>query len=296
MTVHVSLSGFLSLVTLLLIAPHAHAADTTSLSSLYWCPSRTGDELQLTAAPGCEPLIDEKKDADSPDRSAKTKPRPRIDDLETAVGAFLRDYRDFLRCCAQDSMQVDEVTDLEDRASDLLKEGVARIGPAAFLASRNKAMILPVAHARSALRALRDRLGRIQKSKDQVETLDYGHAARERRAIQEAEDGVAKEFRPDAPPSRATTGTAIGRTAPTGGEIGSSAPTGTHIGTPSPTGSNIGATPPTLGEVSGASPRERSGGSLTTTTPVTSGTSGPTIGTTPSTGLAIDNSPFNSGP
>ncbi|HJU04459.1 MAG TPA: hypothetical protein VJ692_04850 [Nitrospiraceae bacterium] len=285
---------FLSLLVYFTIAPPQSAigADTTSLSALYWCAHRSGNELRLKPGPGCEPLVEkEEKERKS---SKATRSFDKTGNLERDVEMFLQQYRRLLACCAQEVESIEDAVALEEQASALIQEATTRLSPAAFLASRNQALVVPVLRARDKLRTLVTRLQHLDASKTKADSLDYEDAARKRRMLQEAEDAIAEDFHPTSEPGRAATGTDIGRAAPTGPDIGAPGPTGTRIGTMEPTGTDIGSTPPTLGEVVGTPPSKRGGGSLTTTDPVTEGAVGAEIGTTPSTGPAIGNSSLNS--
>jgi hypothetical protein len=253
----------------------SHAAETSSPASLYWCPDQAGHELQIRPAAGCESLIETKKDSDRK-TSSKTAGTPA--DLEQGVAAFLRQYREFLSCCATDVSRRDEVRDLEDQADSLLRAAVAALTPTALLASRNQALVVPVAHARHKLKALRRQLEEIGPAQEALETLDYETAARERRRLEEAQEALRKNVAVPDEPRRASTGAEIGTSGSTGPAIGSSASTGPSIGRSAPTGSGIGTTPPTLSE-------DRSSGEI----------AGPEIGTTPPTGPAIGHSSLNEG-
>jgi hypothetical protein len=252
-----------------------HAAETSSPASLYWCPSQAGHELQVSPAAGCEPLIETKKESE---RKTSSKTAGISADLEQDVAAFLRQYREFLSCCTTDVSRSDEVRDLEDQADALLRAAGTNLTPAALLASRNQALIVPVAHARHKLKALRRQLEEISAAQEALQTLDYESAARERRRLEEAQEALRKDVAVPDEPRRASTGAEIGTSGQTGPAIGSSASTGTSIGRSAPTGSVVGTTPPTLSE-------GHSSGEI----------AGSEIGTTPPTGPAIGHSSLNKG-
>jgi hypothetical protein len=256
------------------------------VTTLFWCPSRSGNELQVKPGPGCHPLVEEKK-AEKPhdERDGKTAktiqefPRIKTDQIESAVTGYLKEYRDFLACCAA-APDIEAAAELEERASDLIRQTASQLSAASIYLSRNQALIIPLAQARDELRALQRRFARIKDSKEKLELLDYEQAGRERRKIQDMEESVSREFPPKRRPSRAPTGADIGGAGPTGPSVGAPAPTGTNIGKTAPTGTAIGTPPPTLGELVDTVPgteRNRDN-TLTTTQPVSSGAVGPEIG------------------
>jgi hypothetical protein len=284
----------LTLLPLLLIpVDDLGAAETTSLSTLYWCATRTGNQLQLKSGPGCEPLVEAKQNSGRDDGTSDPKAPTNIANLEAAVSAFLRDYRALLDCCANDVSSIDDISKLEDHASSLIADAVGQLPPAAFLAARNQALVVPVVEARSKLRLLNARLKQMNAAQDQLGGLDYEQSAKERRRLEENDDAITKEFQSTREPARAPTGTGIGRPGSTGEEIGRSGSSGPQIGASPATGSRIGTTPPTLGEIADTSPGQRPDTALGTTEPVTRGVVGPEIGTTPKTGSSIGNSTLN---
>ena len=269
-------------VALLCCAGEIFAADTAVVGSLFWCPQRPGHELQAKPAPGCQPLVEEMSD----DAREGNKPKvPRefpglgTDQIEHAVTTYLQEYRNFLASWAA-SPNLDEAAQLEARASDLIRQAAGHLSAASIYMSRNQALIVPVAQARDELRALQHKFDQITDSKGRLNDLSYEQAGRERRNIEEREQSLGREFSPKRRPSRAPTGTDIGRTAPTGPTVGGSGPSSSGIGKSGPTGTAIGTPPPTLGELVDTPPgadrnREQS---LTTTQPVSTGTVGPDIG------------------
>lgn len=273
-----------------------HAADTTSLSTLYWCAKRAGNELQLRPGPDCEPLVEANKEAEVVDGAGNAHAPIKITNLETAVGHFLKEYRELLNCCANDVSSFDDISKLEDQATVLIGQAVTSLPPAALLAARNQGLVVPVVQARNKLRLLKIRLEQLDTSQRKMNSSDYEESAKQRRMLEETEQSITKDFRPNQEPARALTGTDIGRSGSTGADIGRSAPTGSKIGNSSRTGSHIGTTPPTLGEIVETPFADRTGTSLGTTQPVIRGKVGPEIGTTPSTGSSIGNSTLNSAP
>jgi hypothetical protein len=254
----------------------AQGAESAGLATLFWCATKPGRELQIKPELGCQPLVEEEKKPDDK-KPAKRRDIPQVkpEQAESAVSSYLKDYRDFLACCANDP-DLEQLEELEERASALIKQTVNKMSPVLVL-TKGQSLIVPVARARDDLRDLKRRTGRLQKAKDKTEEMDYEQAGRERRKIQDMEDSISRDFVPRRGPSRAATGA----------DIGGSAPTGTNIGKTAPTGTEIGNQPPTLGELidkpTGID-RNRDN-SLTTTKPVTSGR----------VGLDAGDSTFNTG-
>jgi hypothetical protein len=279
----------------MLFAPHIEAAQTAPVTTLYWCPGRAGNEIQVKPGPDCTPLIEKKQD--DQDKTRSVREPIKTENLEGEVAAFLQRYRQFLACCTSDpaTTSLEDVEELRGQASHILEQVLQTTSVASIAMSRTQALISQLAEARQRLVLLKHRVEALGKSKEKLDELDYEQAGRERRKIQEEERSISKEFLPAPRRPTAPTGTEIGGTAPTGTGIGQSAPTGTAVGKTAPTGSEIGTTPPTLGELSGTeSGTERSrDNSLTTTQPVTSGKVGSDIGSSAPTGPDIGNSSLN---
>lgn len=227
---------------------------------LYWCPDRPPDQqYAATPEPGCTPLVekeDKKKDAERKDRKPKARDPIKIENFQSAVGAFLRDYRAFLDCCTNNVESLDMIEELEDLASDLLKTAQTNLfsEQMKLRGFTLRELIPPVARARDELRVIKKRLERIGEAEETLPTLDFESAGRARRRIQEEEEAIKKEFRPTRPPEAPSTGMEIGVTPSMGPAIGTVPPTGTEIGTAPPTGLAIGVTPPTGKEI-GQTPR-----------------------------------------
>src|SRR5437016_7591063 len=110
----------LVLAMLALMSPSA--TDATELRSnnplnppapIYWCPKRTPDQqYSTTQAPGCTPLVSEadKQRAAEREKEGMLQARPpiKIQNIQTEISKFLRQYRRFLDCCANDPASVDE--------------------------------------------------------------------------------------------------------------------------------------------------------------------------------------------
>lgn len=193
-------------------APLARPSNPPAL--IYWCPNRTADQ-QITASPydGCTPLIEEENEAGTQrEKNGPVRQPIKLERIQGESSQFLRDYRHFLDCCAQDVDFLDEVEDLRIRASDLLK--AIQLTGFVNMGTSQRGMTLreilpPIAQARDDLRKLKTRLEQLGRSKETVETLGYEEAGRERRKIQHEENAISKQFRPKRPPAAARTGTEI---------------------------------------------------------------------------------------
>lgn len=185
---------------------------------VYWCPNRTADQqIAATAEPGCTPLLEE--EAKENDEKSEAKPTGRepikIQNIQNEASRFLADYRRFLGCCANDVGSLDDVDDLQGRASELLK-AVQELGLVNMGTSQRgmtlREIIPPIAQARDDLHKLKKRLEGLGEAKDKLGTLGYEDAARERRRIRHEEDSIPNEFRPARPPASARTGAEIDST------------------------------------------------------------------------------------
>jgi len=213
----------LALAMLALASPSA--TDATELRSnnplnppapIYWCPKRTPDQqYSTTRAPGCTPLVSEadKKRAAEREKEGKLQAKTpiKIQNIQTEISKFVRQYRRFLDCCANDPASLDEVDQLQDQAFELLKAiqetGLLNMGAGTnqrqFTTSE---LIRPVVQASQDLHKLKMRLEQLGESKDTLEVHEFEPAARERRRIQQEEDAITKELRPVRPPDSARTG------------------------------------------------------------------------------------------
>lgn len=225
---------------------------------IYWCPDRTADRL-ITTTPeaGCSPLVDPENEKTGRKEEAAKDPI-KILEIQNEASKFVQRYREFLDCCVNKVESIEDIEELHETASHILKsvqqkgiynstgfgkgDGATTGGPGdgtgngGLLGGAGKspklgtfarqytlgAIVGTVAHARDDLRRLKTRLEHLADSKQKVETLDYETAGRERRKIEEEEDAIAKEFRAKRPPASARTGMEIqSTTIPTriGGDI-----------------------------------------------------------------------------
>jgi len=216
--------------------------------ALYWCPNRPADQ-QYTAAPepGCAPLVD-KKDASSA-KSGTPFPKIKVEHIQPEAAAFLKDYRQYVNCCANDTDSLDELGELENRATAILDSAQTglfseKMKLRGFVFSE---VIPPVARARDQLREIRKRLELLAAAEQKLDQPDLESAARARRRVQDLEESIGRDFEQKSQPASPKTGKQIGRTPPTGEEIGKVPPTGAEFGTQGRTGRDLGYTPPTVG-------------------------------------------------
>jgi hypothetical protein len=210
----------------------------------YWCPSRIGNELQTMPEPGCQPLIEREQKREEGKKPKRARSPIKADNPDAAVATFMQEYRQFLACCANNPDSLDDVEDLEDQASELLKQLTKTFGNDTLrqktLAGRG--LIMSIVQARTQLQNLKKQLVPMGESLDKLNALDYESAGRERRKIQEQEQAIGRQFRPGIPPSRAATGAEIGNsTLPSsfGNQIGNTT-------LPTITGPGFGSDPTTL--------------------------------------------------
>ena len=272
MTIKTNVSAFLILATV--SAGTSAPVVAQPAERLYWCPEKSRDQRYGVAPePGCLPLVEaQQEEKQTADRTPKARLPIKVEQLQSEISSYLRRYGRFLKCCAADPDALEQVEELEDEASDLL-----RAAQRGFFSEQKKLrgfmlaeVIPPVAQARDALRKLKQRLEQIRESQEALELLDYEAVARERRRLRELEESIIAEFRPRKPLAAPPTGTEIGVTPAMGPEIGAVPPTGPAIGVAPPTGMDIGVTPPTGREIGQTPPTGFEVG--------TTGRAGPEIG------------------
>src|SRR5438093_5376067 len=198
---------------------------------IYWCPNRTTDQQIVTVpTPGCTPLVDEKegdKKEQVGKKEKKAKDTIKIVEIQNEASKFAQRYRKFLDCCANNVESLEDLEDLQEQASYILKSvqqkgifnsagqpssGPAGTGGTLGTFSRQwtiNEIIGTVARARDDLRKLKVRLEQLGESMDKVDTLDYEAAGRERIRIEQEKESIAKEFRGKKPPESARTGMEI---------------------------------------------------------------------------------------
>jgi len=208
---------------------------------VYWCPDRTADrQITVTSEPGCTPLVDKEEEGQKVSgNEEKPKDPIKIVNIQNEASKFVHRYRQFLDCCANKVESIEDVEDLHEQASHILKsvqqkgiynstgfgigdnslgagnEGLGggpgkspKLGTFARQYTLSE-IVGTVARARDDLRKLKIRLEQVAESKLKVETLDYEAGGRERRRIEDEEDAISKEFRAKRPPASARTGMEI---------------------------------------------------------------------------------------
>lgn len=202
-----------------------HEAEALAAPPLYWCPGRTADQqYAATAEPGCEPLVNQqerdrsKGGLDKHGKPMEPLPQVQVENLQSETAAFLRQYRKFLECCADNIDYLDKLNELEDKASALLLTAQDKLfsEQMKMRGFTLQELIPPVVQARGDLRKLRTRLNSLDKAYGNVESLDYEAAGKERRRIREEEEALRKEFQPTKPPDAPRTGSEIGTIMGTG--------------------------------------------------------------------------------
>ena len=226
---------------------------------IYWCPERTADRaITTTPDPGCSPLVDQEDESKAERKEEPAKQPIKILEIQNEASKFVQRYRQFLECCANRVESIEDIEELHETASHILKsvqqkgiynsagfgkgDGGSTAGPGDGTGSGGLgggagrspklgtfarqytlgAIVGTVARARDDLRQLKTRLEQLAESKQKVHMLDYETAGRERRKIEEEEDAIAKDFRAKRPPASARTGMDIQNTTiPTriGGDI-----------------------------------------------------------------------------
>lgn len=242
---------------------------------IYWCPDKPADQqYSASQEAGCVPLV-KKKDPKKETTSTNKEPQRtvNINNLQHEVSGFLQQYNNYVACCSTDPSTLDEVTDLESHANDLLKAiqtGMSgenmKIRGMTF-----HQMLGPVNKANHNLQALKGRLEKIGDSMDRIPSLGYYEAGIERQRIDEEQEAIRNAYGPldlqgsdntgtgiqnTTLPTQVGSGSGTGTTSTslpthTGGGIGSSnsddgfARTGAGIGNASSSGTDIGHTPST---------------------------------------------------
>ncbi|MFM8552181.1 MAG: hypothetical protein ACKOCD_07710 [Nitrospiraceae bacterium] len=155
---------------------------------------------------------------DKSGKPIKPLPQVQVENLQSETAAFLRQYRKFLECCADNIDALDELNELEDKAAALLLTAQEKLfsEQMKMRGFTLQELIPPVVRARDDLRKLRSRLKSLDKAYEGVDTLDYEAAGREQRRIREEEEALRREFKPTKPPEAPRTGSEIGTIMGTG--------------------------------------------------------------------------------
>ncbi|MGH7204600.1 MAG: hypothetical protein ACREI2_00165 [Nitrospiraceae bacterium] len=194
---------------------------------IYWCPNRTPDQQIVTVpTPGCKPLVEEEKTGGKEQKTEAKEPI-KIVEIQNEASKFVNRYRKFLDCCANDVGSLEDLEDLQEQASYILKSvqqkgifnsaGQPSSGPAGtggtlgtFARQWTLSEIVgTVARARDDLRKLKVRLERLGESMEKLDTLGSEAAGKTRARIEEEKEAIAREFRSRKPPESARTGMEI---------------------------------------------------------------------------------------
>lgn len=191
-------------------------------ATVYWCPNRTPDQrYSSTPEPGCTPLVEQEVPSTKAGGKATEPKDPiKIQDLEKEVSQFIQRYRQFLDCCVNDIGSLEDLEELQERASHLLRsiQEAGLVNAAVPQCLRNcrgfvtSEMIGSIAQARDDMKKIKHRLKSLDQAKDKLDTLDYEAEGRERRKIRQEEEALLKEFKPRRPPDYAPTGSEIENT------------------------------------------------------------------------------------
>jgi len=194
---------------------------------IYWCPNRTSDQQIVTVpTPGCKPLIKEEQTGGKEQKNEE-KELIKVVEIQNEASKFVSRYRKFLDCCAANVGSLNELEDLEEQASHILRSvqqkgifnsaGMPSSGPAGTggtlgTFSRQwtiSEIVGTVARARDDLGKLKNRLERLGESIGRLNSLGDEAAGKERARIAEEKEAIAKEFRSKRPPESARTGMEI---------------------------------------------------------------------------------------
>ncbi len=208
---------------------------------VYWCPGKLPDQQIATKkGTGCQPLYDpQAEEAFRQDLHQKGKELPerepiKILELQNAASQFADRYRTYLACCATDVAAMDQIAELIDEATNILKSvqqkgifnsagfgvgsGSGGLGggpgqsPKLGTFARQwtlSEIVGTVARGRDDLLALKQRLEQLQAAQHNLESADYESSGRVRLQMQEAEDAIRKDFLSKKPPASAPTGMEI---------------------------------------------------------------------------------------
>lgn len=214
--IHIQWGLGLAIATLVLVCPQISSAAELNPSNplnppapLYWCPNRTADQqLVVTPEPGCTPLVDKEEKETKPEELIK------VQNIQNEASKFVRQYRQFLDCCATDVGSLKEIEDLEVQASDLLmsiqQRGLVNMANSThYRLFTLREVIVPIAQARDDLRKLKTRLERLGESMERLDTLDRQSASREAQKIRAEQESIKKELQTKRPPESARTGMEI---------------------------------------------------------------------------------------
>jgi len=188
--------------------------------------------------------------SDNPSRDFK------IENLQSGVSAFLREYRQLLDCCKTNPNELERVQNLGEEVSELLESAQSQLSNYSMVAQgiMLREMIPLVANARADLRTLRARLEQIGETSKRRDQAEFEEAGRETRAIREIEESIDKDVRSSRLPASAKTGVGIGIAPAAGPSIGKTPKAGTAIGVEGRTGQDVGVSPKNGFDIGGSGP------------------------------------------
>ncbi|MGH7183833.1 MAG: hypothetical protein ACREJN_17905 [Nitrospiraceae bacterium] len=188
--------------------------------------------------------------SDNPSRDFK------IENLQSSVSAFLREYRQLLDCCKTNPNELERVQNLGEEVSELLESAQSQLSNYSMVAQgiMLREMIPLVANARADLRTLRARLEQIGETSKRRDQAEFEEAGRETRAIREIEESIDKDVRSSRLPASAKTGVGIGIAPAAGPSIGKTPKAGTAIGVEGRTGQDVGVSPKNGFDIGGSGP------------------------------------------
>ena len=211
---HATITDGLLVLGLVLAGAGVFFLQDSAQATMYLCPGKVGDTIQLQPGPGCKPLVEPKAEHKAEADKKPAKPRPDIgvtpDNIEASVASFLKRYREFMSCCSTDPAMIKDIDDLDYEAGEILKQADKLVGQRFSLVASHGALVLPVVEARDKLRSLKAKHKQLDEAFEKAEGLDYDAAGRARRKIQEEEATMQRESQPAPQPSRAPTGKDVG--------------------------------------------------------------------------------------
>src|SRR5688572_13293422 len=78
--------------------------EALSAPPLYWCPKKEPDQqYSFNQAPGCTPFVDKDEEqfkAQRREGKGKVPPSIKLEGIEGETAKFLKEYRQFVDCCA----------------------------------------------------------------------------------------------------------------------------------------------------------------------------------------------------
>lgn len=261
--------------------PLTASAAGDGLGTVYWCPSRAPDrQYSATPAPDCSPMVVKQERPEGQDSATKQREAIKLESIQGEVSRFLREYNQFIECCATRTDLDDQLSELEEQAAHLLNAMQETGFVQRYMYQRGMTVVqlaTPVVQASNNLKKIRTQHDQIRAADERRNREDYELTGRDTQAIQNIENAITKDNRGRKVPGGAKTGTEIGVTPAAGSEIGKVPAEGSGIGGGGTTGTDIGKAAKTGAEIG------------------STGSVGFEIGGTGRAGPEIGESGFNSG-